>query len=150
MKKIKLTQGKYAVVDKGDFELLSKYKWHFHTTGYARTSTPKKTYMHRLIMGAKKNQQCDHINGNRLDNRRSNLRLCSERQNHFNLKKRFNNKSGYKGVSFDNSRKKWLAQIAIDGVNKYIGRFDSKMEAVRQYNLLAKDLHGDFARLNEV
>jgi len=150
MKKIKITQGKYALVDDKDFEMLSRHNWHFHTTGYARTSTPKKCYMHRMILRADSSKQCDHINGNRLDNRRSNLRLCAERENHFNLRIRVDNQSGYRGVSFDKRRKKWLVQITVSGVHKHIGRFKDKMEAVRNYNLFAKDLYGDFSGLNEV
>src|SRR6266513_4663456 len=84
MKKIKLTKGKYALVDDVDFEWLNQWKWHITTNRYAsRTLWPSKkdVYMHRIILNAQKGQEVDHINRDPLDNRRSNISLCTHAQN---------------------------------------------------------------------
>lgn len=144
MKKIPLTKGKYALVDDQDYKKVNELKWYFEH-GYARHSNPV-LYMHRFILQAKKGQICDHKNGNKLDNRRVNLRFCSVSQNLMNAKRRKSNRSGYRGVSFDNTRHKWLAQIAVHKVNKHLGRFDSKKAAVIAYNMAAKQLFGEFIK----
>jgi len=148
MKKIDISTPKYpntfALVDDKDFNLVSKYNWYLTDTGYARTSTPKKMYMHRLILGLKTKKQCDHISGNKLDNRRKNLRGCEERKNHYNQKLRSNNKSGFRGVSFDTSRNKWVVQITKDGKTNHGGRFKDLNIAIKECVKLSKELYGDF------
>jgi len=92
MKKIKLSQGKVTLVDDEDFDLLSKYRWHYHTgcrCEYARRSTWKDgkvgtIYMHQMIINTPPGLETDHINGNKLDNRRENLRICTTRENQHN------------------------------------------------------------------
>src|SRR3990167_2096609 len=103
MKKIKLSQNKYALVDDSDFEFLNQWKWSLSSGGYAERQELKslggeKIRMHRLIIGAKEGQQADHKNMNRIDNRRGNLRICTKSQNMMNCGRRKNNTSGYKGV----------------------------------------------------
>lgn len=150
MKKILLNNNKFVLIDNEDFEIISSFKWYYHTTGYARTSTPKKIYMHRLILKANKKEQVDHINGDRLDNRRMNLRLCTEQQNHFNITKHKDNKSGFKGISWDSSRSLWVAHIQANKKLTHIGRFANKLDAIKAYNSFAKELHGEFAKLNQI
>lgn len=129
MKLIKLTQGKFAIVDDEDFELLSQYSWHFHSTGYARTSNPK-LYMHRLILKSKKEDICDHINRNRLDNRRENLRIVSPTQNSINTSIRKDNSSGYKGISWSSEREKWQVYITAYKKTVSLGRYKDLSTAI--------------------
>lgn len=150
MKKIRLQNNIFAVVSDRDFKMVSKYHWYLHTNGYVRCSTPTKMYLHRLILSPKENELCDHINGDRLDNQRKNLRICTQSQNFMNVGKRKHNTSGFKGVCFDRTRVKWIAQIQKDGVNINIGRFEKKINAVRAYNRTALKLFGSFAYLNKI
>ena len=110
----------------------------------SRTSLP----MHRLIMDAPKGMDIDHINGNPLDNRKSNLRICTRAENMRNRGAQKNNTSGYKGVGWCKHRKKWHAQIKHNGKQIYIGRYKDKEEAARAYDAKAKELHGEYAHLN--
>ena len=172
-KEINLTKGYKAIVDDDDHEWLSKYKWSAsvdNRDGYvsART-TIYKTFegykwrrgvkMHRLILDAKQGEVVDHVNGNPLDNRRSNLRICTSAENARNHKKQdLINKepcsSRFKGVTISTNRtpygdyQYWRAQITVDGVNKYIGQYSSEVEAACAYDIAAKKYHGDYARLN--
>lgn len=159
MKKIKLTKGKYALVDNEDYDFLSKYKWFAQshsqsdTLFYAKTRYIYKTIaMHRLLLGAKPDQFVDHINGNGLDNRKNNLRFCTRRQNSINSKLSIRNTSGYKGVCFYKNVKKWAARIgnSTSKGNYHLGFFDSKEQAARAYNKEAKERYGDFAYINKI
>lgn len=140
-KEITLTQGKKAIVD-DDFQETKKY---YFSHGYA---VNKHVYMHREIMNAPSGMDVDHINGNTLDNRKENLRICTRSQNKMNTSRRKGNTSGYKGVCFDNTNKKWLATITINGKLKHIGLFQDAKSAAIAYDKKAKELFGDFAKLN--
>jgi hypothetical protein len=131
---IKLTRGKVAVVDRDDYKRLSKYRWHYMAIGYAATDIDyKKIYMHRMIMDTPKNMDTDHINSDKLDNRKVNLRVCSHAKNMQNTKKRCDNKSGYKGVTWFARDKKWRARIVLNGIYKHLGYFDTPQEASAVY-----------------
>lgn len=154
MKEIPLTKGRMALVDDEDFEVLSRHKWHYAAAGYAcwREYSGQKSkvhFMHRYILNAKPGMTIDHINGNSLDNRKSNLRICSQQQNVWNMKKPRHNTSGYKGVSWDKERKRWAAYIKINKKKIYLGRFMSIKAAKEAYNKAAIKLYGEFARINE-
>lgn len=141
-----------ALVSDEDFEELSKYKWHLHTTrfgDYARTSSPKR-YMHTFLMNPEHGYEIDHQDGDGLNNQRSNMRICTSSQNKANQNVRSDNVSGFKGVSWDKSRGKWLVQTHYRGKSKYIGRFTDKLEAARVYNETVIDLFGEFAKVNRV
>lgn len=150
-----LSNGSICLIDDEDFGLVSQYHWHVDDAGYARTniwrdgrkqSAPR---MHRLVMDVTDpNTHVDHINGNKLDNRKSNLRLCNRRQNLQNRTKQSNNKSGYKGVVYDKSRARWKAEIGYNGKRKHLGRFDTAEEAYAAYCKAAELYHGEFANLN--
>lgn len=100
--------------------------------------------LHRFILNAPKNKQIDHINGNGLDNRKSNLRLCTPQENARNRTKQKNNKSGLKGVSFDKTRNKWVARIKIQNRYKFLGRFESKELAYSKYTEVGQIHHKQF------
>lgn len=149
MKVIPLTQGKSAIVDDEDYELVSRYKWYANKSGnvwYARTMDGGKTIlMHWLIMGGK---HIDHINGNGLDNRRENLRFATSSQQAMNRPSHRGSTSRYKGVSWDSARGKWLATIGKPSV--HLGYFKNEQDAARAYNEDAVKRFGEFARLNEI
>ena len=90
----------------------------------------------------------DHINGDRADNRLENLRMCTFQENHFNRGKQSNNKSGYKGVSWHKQKQKWVAQIKLDGRNKFLGFFDDPAKAYARYCEVARGRYGEFAKLD--
>ncbi len=106
--------------------------------------------LHRVLINAPNDKTVDHINGNTLDNRKINLRLCTNSENLRNSKKRKTNTSGYKGVSFCKSCKKYIASITLNYKKIRLGYFEDKKEAAIAYNMAAIKYHGNFAKLNEV
>lgn len=155
MKKIKLAHSnKVAIIDDGDFDLVSRYKWHLSSNkNGARTSVRtqglcKVMYMHRLIMGNPIRGEVDHVNHDKLDNRKSNLRICTHSQNQWNYSKPRNNTSGFKGVYWHNYGKKWAAQIKVFGKRLHLGLFNSKIKAKIAYNKAALKYFKEFALLN--
>jgi len=148
MKKIYLTQGKVTIVDDDMFEELSKFKWSFLSSGYARRAVGQKSIlMHREIMKATVGGYVDHINGNKLDNRKSNLRICTMYENGANRGVNKNNKSGYKGVSWDSQRNKWFAKVEHAGKQIALGRYENIKDAVSAYEKASSDIFGEFARV---
>jgi len=148
MKKIKLTQNKYALVDDGDYKYLSQFKWHYsksRKTGYARGRAEgrKPSYMQHVIMGYR---MVDHINGNGIDNRRKNLRYVTRSQNMRNCKIYANNTTGYKGVTRD--RGLFVARIWVDNEAIYLGSSNTARGAGRLYNKASRRLHGKYGRQN--
>jgi len=157
-----LSQNKFAIVDADDYERLNKYKWcvsKTRHTNYAMRRTKgkrvkgkrvkrKTIMMHRFILNAPRGLVVDHINHNGLDNRKSNLRLCTRAENSYNSRS-FNNKSSkYKGVSWDKQRKRFVAYIRCNGKCYNLGRFKSQITAAKAYDKKAKELFGEFACLN--
>ena len=154
MKKIKLTQDKFALVDDADYGWLNQFAWYViksRNTFYACRDIHKDKIlrMHRLIMGLDfgDKRQSDHINGNGLDNRRSNLRICTNQQNQFNQEPRIGS-SKYKGVHWHKRDNKWQAQIRIDSNPKHLGLYDNEEDAALAYNLAAQEHYGEYARIN--
>lgn len=152
MKYIELTQGKFALVDDEDYKFLNKWSWSYSTYGYAIRSSPapKKQiiWLHRQIMNCPKGLFVDHINGNPLDNRKSNLRICSHKQNMQNIIKKKSHSSLYKGVVWVKERKKWVAAIHLNYKRFYIGGFENELHAAMAYDLWAIEFFGQFARTN--
>ena len=104
-------------------------------------------------MGFPGEMEIDHVNRNKLDNRRSNLRICTRQQNGKNRSLSSNNKSGYHGVHFANTEKRvkrWVASTRVDGKKKIIGRYYTVQEAATAYNIAAKKYHGEFATQNTI
>ena len=152
MKEIQLTQGKVALVDDEDFDWLNQWKWccsHDYANKAVRLSNGKYSAitMHRLILLAHKGQEVDHINGNRLDNRRVNLRFCSRTENQYNKKRQKNNTTGYKGVRKHRDGK-WEAKIRVNGERIYLGIYVNIHDAAKAYDEAALKYHGEFAYLN--
>lgn len=152
MKYIQLQTDSRAIVDDLDFELVSKYHWHEDSKGYVVHSTSRKLgkqtkiRLHSLVMGAQKGQIVDHKDGNKLDNRRTNLRFATTAQNIANSRRHCTNKSGYKGVCWHSRDKIWAAFIK----GKHLGYFNTAKEGALAYNEAALKLFGEFARLNVV
>ncbi len=156
MKLIQLGQGKCAKVDDSDFEWLNQLKWSlkidsknpdkFYAFRMARMGHSRKhILMHRFILGMFDSQiQCDHWNGDSIDNQRDNLRAASARQNAFNTGSRKNNTSGFRGVALHKVTGKWRAQIRVGSVNKWLGLFDSPESASLAYEAAAREAHGEF------
>ena len=130
MKKIKLTKGKYAIVDDDMFEYLNQWKWYLEINGYAVRKPNIKIYMHRLINKTPDGFKTDHINRCRLDNRKNNLRSVTDSVSAINTSLYKNNITGYKGVHFDKSRGNWMVYINKLKKRYYLGRYLNFNEAL--------------------
>lgn len=154
MKKIELVNGGHVLVDDADWELVSQHQWRCHEPvkgyPYAFYGEHRRTvFLHRLIMGAAAGQQVDHINGNGLDCRRANLRICDAAQNQWNSKLRSDNRSGFKGVHAQSPDGKWTVTIKVRGRLIYLGHYDNVDDAARAYDRAARAYHGEFALCNQ-
>jgi len=152
VKMIPLGEGLYAYVDAEDFEWLNQWHWRAHD-GYAarqekRNGKRTVVFMHRQIMKSSPGKVTDHINGNKFDNTRANLRNVTRQQNTHNKSKHAGGTSIYKGVSYDKRCHKWLARIYFAKEYYYLGSFATEVEAARAYDYKAVELFGEFARLN--
>ena len=134
-----------TIFDLEDYDRISKHQWCLMNTGYTYSSKIK-VLLHRFIL--QKEGEVDHINRNKLDNRKSNLRICSRSQNTQNKKKRKNSTSEFVGVSKIGD--KWKAQIQTGGITFNLGNFSSEVEAALIYNNKAIEIFGDSAHINEV
>lgn len=157
-----LTKGYSSLVDDEDYVELIKHEWCYDGIGYARrnahnytTGKPIPVRIHQQVMGFPKSN-IDHINGDRLDNRKSNLRLCTQVENLRNsTKKSLKCSSRYKGVSFSKEKRKWHSYITIDSTRKtnkrkHLGYFNNEIDAAKAYNQAARQIFGKFGRLNKL
>jgi len=147
---IKLTQGKVAIIDDEDFESVSKFRWCYDSSNGYPVSRIKgiRVRLHRFILNDKNARYVDHINRNKLDNRKSNLRTCNSSQNVRNRGLNKNNTTGYKGVI--NLNGMWRAQFSLDYKFYDLGLYNTAVEAARAYNKKAKEVHGEYAYLNSL
>lgn len=152
MKYIKLYHGELVKVDNDDFDKLNQYKWHLCAYGYAERSKyfPEsqksiQVKMHREIMGFPKDLEVDHINQDRLDNRKENLRLVTKSQNGMNRGPTKKNKSGYKGIHWDEINKKWSVHVNANKKMVFFGRYKSLKEAIIACNKARSVYHGEYA-----
>jgi hypothetical protein len=150
MKEIPLGHNKFTRVDDDDFAALSRLRWHLHPDGYAVHSTfvnriRGTVLMSRVILWTPPGLEVDHINGDRLDNRRSNLRRATKAQNKWNAD---NGDPVWRGVRKNTYANTWSASIRVNGVKKYLGSFKTKPEAKAAYDRAALEHHGPFAFSN--
>jgi len=151
MKTILMTNSGVALVDDDDYEFLSRITWYSDTKGYARhrvrfSSTEVITLrMHRVIMKAGKGIEVDHIDGNKLNNQKFNLRFATDGENKRNQKMYRNNTSGLKGVTWHKDKKRWTVQIGLDGRKLWLGQFRDREDAAKCYADAAIKYHGEFS-----
>lgn len=161
VKIVAVSGGHYTIVDEEDFAWVNKIRWHATDSLYVQTNVRirpgrigafKCKKMHRLLMGEPKGLFVDHINGDVLDNRKSNLRICKSIENSRNSKISKANTSGFKGVVWHKASNSWIAQIGIDINSKrkmvHLGCFPLKEDAARAYDKAAREHYGEFARPN--
>jgi hypothetical protein len=163
-RRIKLTKGqltgtnpavkRFAIVDPEDYQKLSECDWQYvenTTRSYyaAHIEGGKIVYMHRVIINAPVGSIVDHRYGNGLDNRKVNLRIVTRTQNQYNRRKTAKKTSSkYKGVHFKKVINRYSAEICCNGKRTHLGYFDNEIDAAKAYDKAAKELHGEFARLN--
>ena len=156
MKKIKLTQCKYALVNDEDFEYLNQFHWSVDGSGYPQRAIKingkhRPIRMHRDILKLNAGEHADHINHDKLDNKRTNLRKCTQQENNRNMPMLKTNTSGYRGVyekkdKFRNN--KWVSEIHVNNKKIHLGLFKTPEDAAQAYNKAAQQYFGEFARLN--
>lgn len=151
---VPLTKSLFALIDEDDFDRVDKWYWSslkrepYSPYAFRKVSN-SVVYLHRFIMNAPAGTDVDHRNGNGLDCRKTNLRICSHSQNQCNYRKtRSITSSIFKGVTWDKSRGLWAASIKKDRICSYLGRFTDEEDAARAYDRAAQELFGEFARLN--
>lgn len=153
-KRIKLTQGKYAIVDDKDFNWLNQWKWHvtfkkskYYVEGRVNGA---QIMMHRFILGLKigDKKEGDHRDGDGLNNQRCNLRECTHAENQYNRKKNKKGSSEYKGIWFNRKYKRWVAQLRCNKKYYNLGHFVSEIKAAKAYDMKAKEMFGEFASTN--
>lgn len=143
-----LPNGQTFLFSKEDFHLVSQHKWSIENNGYVHTTiNGSHVRLHQYLL-ARSDLKIDHINGLRNDNRRNNLRFVTDQQNSWNTKKPNHNTSGYKGVSFCKARNKYEVRIRAETKNKFLGYYDSPIEAALAYDRAAAFYFGEYARTN--
>lgn len=164
MREILTRKNEVILVDDDDYEKLSKFTWYISKGGknhggygYAissqRNESTGKQYklsMHREIMNAKKGEIVDHINGNKLDNRKENLRIVTPYQNSLNVKKKDGASSQYKGVAFSKDMNLWKSSIRVKGKGVHIGYFSNEVACALAYNEYAIKHFGEYAKINNI
>ena len=156
---VPLTQGKFAVIDSIDAERVLKFNWCAYFNPHNRNWYAKRKvridgkqvsiYLHRFILNAPPDKQVDHKDRDGLNDRRYNLRLADNSQNHQNMAMPSDNRSGFKGVSRQNSiSPRWVARLVHRGTRHHFGTFGSPEDAARAYDAGALRIFGEFARLN--
>jgi len=140
-----------ATIDEADMPLISGHKWTCFPMGstfYAvRGAGGRNVYMHRLIMSVPRGLEVDHIDGNGLNNQRSNLRIATRSQNMANTGPR-GGSSRFKGVSFHKRAAKWQAYITVENHRHYLGLHGDEVSAAQAYDIAAREAFGEFAKLN--
>jgi hypothetical protein len=149
---IPVGHGLITFVDDEDFPMLSHWTWGIDAYGYVRRAVRVRgrfhgILMHRQLMLPDPGQDVDHINGDKLDNRKANLRPCTRRENVQNQRK-FHGTSQYKGVYWDRRNSKWTAKLTTGGRQFYLGLFSDEIEAARAYDAKAREMYGEFSRVN--
>ena len=134
--------------DLEDYELIKDYCWHISNKGYVTTldrTTGKRILLHRLVMHPENDEVVDHINRDKLDNRKANLRVCTSSDNAKNRGTRKNNVSGVTGVIWNKQASKWQAIINVSGKRKHLGYFTDINEAIRVRIHSELEMFGEYA-----
>lgn len=152
--RVSLTQGLFAVVDAGDVDAVSRFKWSVNVGSRGHRYAVAldggvRVWMHRLLTSAPDGMVVDHIDGDGLNNRRENMRVCTQAQNAMN-RTSIRHPAGRKGLRYDPQSGHWAARVAISGKRPWLGTFETEAEARDAYNEAAQRLHGEFALLNDV
>jgi hypothetical protein len=150
---IPLSKGQFALVDDTDYARLAPYQWFHSGTGYAVAFIRvdgrfRLTYLHRFLLEVGDGLQVDHVNCDKFDNRRANLRLASAGQNAHNRKPSSLSRTGLKGVGWHKRKLRYQARIQFQGMRYTLGSFDDPDLAALAYDAAARLLFGDYARLN--
>lgn len=159
VKELVLSKGHITIVDDEDYEWLSQWKWTAKKGSgrYAKVyayrnqkanGTQTHIALHRLIADCPKGLVVDHINGDTLDNRRSNLRICTQKDNARNSSAPINSPTGFKGAVLRPCGKRWQSRIRVDGRMLHLGMFSTLAEALLAYDAAAIHYFGEFANLN--
>ena len=163
MQHIPLTQGQFAMVDDDDYDYLTTLKWAAHKVRWRKTVYGYRAvyscccpfskkycaiYMHRLIMRCPKDKVVDHIDHNQLNNRKSNLRICTQAENVANTTSRRGTSSQYKGVSWFKPNQIWIAYITVKQKKIHLGCFRDEQEAAKTYDAAAVKHFKEFAYTN--
>lgn len=158
MRKIKLGSRfgiyKHALVDDDNYDWLNQWRWYCHNRGYAVRAVgigngrQKAIFMHRLVINTPKRSWTDHIDNNKLNNQKENLRIVTHSQNGMNRKNTKHSTSIFKGVSWDKKRDKWKVGITKNSKRCGLGYFKREEDAGKAYDRKAIELFGEFARLN--
>lgn len=147
------------LLDIEDYDKLITKKWNIIKNrngvcsvrhSYYKNKKHMCLYIHRYVLNYSDNLVIDHINGNPLDNRKCNLRICTNQENCRNQKVAKHSSGGIKGVSYNKNNKKWTARIGLNYTRIFLGYFNTKVDAAIAYNKKAIELYGEFAKLNEV
>ena len=147
--RVTLDNGKSFLIDDDDYERFKNFNWRYEKSpngsgGYVVAIIK----MHRLVTNAKKGEEIDHINHDKLDNRKENLRKVTHSENCQNRPLNKRNKSGYKGVHWFKNEKKWSARLGVNGKRIFLGYFDNKKDAAKAYDIAAKKHFGSLAFTN--
>ena len=159
MKEIPLTKGQFALVDNEDYDWLMQWKWRaslrsqggFYVTRSVRRGGRRAIRMHRVILDAPEGMEVDQIDGNGLNNQRSNLRLATHAQNQWNRGLSSRNKSGYKGVWYNTRprfKNRWMAYMTINCRRIGLGHYATAQEAALAFDKAAREHYGEFVRTN--
>ena len=148
---IPLTKDQYATIDAADYERAASFSWHTSISGnrtyaYSRING-RNVSLHRFLTNAPKGMVVDHIDHDGLNDRQSNLRVCTQRQNLYNSRPK-GRSSRFKGVCWDKHRERWVVHICYNGRNRFVGQFTDEIEAARAYDRMAVELFGEYAYLN--
>lgn len=158
MKKVFIGKSKYlrfdhALVDDEDYHYINQWRWHSDNKGYAvrrvnRNGRKAVVYMHREIMQTPEGKVTDHVNGNKIDNQKTNLRICSDGENKRNRGASIANPTGLKGAYWQSQIGRWYSRIQLNRKSIYLGTFDTAELAAEAYDVAAEKYHGEYARLN--
>lgn len=143
---------RYFLIDEEDYDKIKNYSWYINTSGYVAITPAfrgktdnKENLLHRYLISPGKENVVDHINHNRLDNRKHNLRICNTMQNNQNSIIRMNNTSDIIGIWYDNKNEKWASEIRVNKKKIWLGRYHNKKDAIVARLKAEKEYFGEFA-----